>query len=189
MIKPSKPRRQTVELRPSRIRRDPVRLKSPVEPKPESPEREAWSTVAGVTALAVAGTILVVGFGVATAYISVAAAEPPRPPFDQCYNGGPTCVLDGDTIYVRGARVEIAGLDTPKIQGAACDEERDRGIAAAVQLAGLLNGGRVSVGAGERGPDGRVLRKVEVDGRDVGLAMVDAGVARTDASGGSWCGT
>jgi hypothetical protein len=29
MIKPSKPRRQTVELRPSRIRRDPVRSEKP----------------------------------------------------------------------------------------------------------------------------------------------------------------
>jgi micrococcal nuclease len=188
VIKQLKPRRQTVELRPSRIRRDPVRLASPVQPKPESPEREAWSTVTGVVLFALAGTVLIVGIGSATAWMSGAAAEAPRPQFGQCYNEyGPNCVLDGDTIYLGGQKLQIAGMDAPEIQGAQCEDERSRGIAAAVKLAELLNGGKVTMAGAEREPDGQIRRKIQVDGVDVGPAMVDAGMARDPGSGQSWC--
>lgn len=188
MIKQPKPRRQTVELRPSRIRRDPVLLHSPVQPKPDSPEREVWATVIGVTVFALAGTVLIVSFSQITAYLSAATAAPPRPRFDQCYNGGPDCVVDGDTIYLGGAKVEIAGIDAPAIKGAGCDDERNRGIDAAVELAELLNSGKVALAGTERGPDGQVHRTVEVDGRDVGDAMISAGAAREIGSGPrSWC--
>ena len=55
-----KPGRETVPLRPSRIRRDPARLEK-LELKPMSPEREAWIVVIGVVLFAAAIAALVLG--------------------------------------------------------------------------------------------------------------------------------
>jgi micrococcal nuclease len=187
--KPWKPGRQTVELRPSRIRRDPVRLEK-VEAKPPSPEREVWVTVTGVALFAAAVAALTFGISEITSHWRndpESAAQAAR--FGHCYNhAGPNCVLDGETIYFGGERVEIAGMDAPEIGGAACAEEANRGVRAAVRLHELLNSGKVTLGDAERESDGRLLRRVAVDGRDVSKAMIGAGVAR-DYGGGprSWC--
>jgi endonuclease YncB( thermonuclease family) len=187
MSKPSKIRRQPVELRPSRIRRDPARVESVAQPRPESPEREVWGAVLGVVLFALVGTALVLGFGAITNLRRAAPAEPAGH-FNQCYNGGANCVVDGDTIYFGGTKIEIAGMDAPEIRGAACPEETSRGIDAAVRLLALLNSGKVTIAGPEREPDGQVLTKVEVDGEDVGDAMISAGMARDYGSGRrSWC--
>lgn len=197
MSKQWKPGKKSVELpaaqgaaqgpaRPSRIRREPKPAEKEV--KPPSPQREAWGVVAGVVLFGAASAALAVGIGEVTSTRS-AAAPAPALEFGHCYNhAGPNCVVDGDTAYIAGARVEIAGLDAPEIQGAACPREASRGIEAAVRLNDLLNRGKVTIAGIERQADGRLLRKVEVDGRDVGAAMVSAGVAR-DYGGGrtSWC--
>jgi endonuclease YncB( thermonuclease family) len=182
-----KPGRQTVELRPSRIRREPVRIEPKVEP--QSREREVWGAVAGVVLLAITCTALAVGFSTVTNFRGAAAADPAEAAFGHCYNhGGPNCVLDGDTVLINGEWVEIAGIDAPEIGAARCPEEASRGIDAAVRLVSLLNSGKVTVGGTDREPDGRLLRHVEVDGQDVGAAMIDAGVAREYGSGPlSWC--
>jgi hypothetical protein len=55
-----KPQRQTVELRPSRIRRDPPAppaQRKALEPHPS--EREAWTVVIGVILFAIAITIII----------------------------------------------------------------------------------------------------------------------------------
>ena len=187
VIGQSKPKRATVELRPSRIRRDPVLLQSAVEPKPLSPEREAWATAAGVVLFAFAAAALAVGFGEITGHGSDAApARAER--FGQCYNNARSdCVIDGDTLYIGGQRLEIAGMDAPEIRGSRCPAETNRGIQAAVRLAALLNSGAVTIGGVERQADGQLLRRIAVDGRDVGKAMVGAGVARRYGSGLDWC--
>jgi endonuclease YncB( thermonuclease family) len=57
-----------------------------------------------------------------------------------------------------------------------------------VRLHELLNSGKVTLGSTEREADGRLLRRVAVDGRDVSKAMIGAGVARDYGSGPrSWC--
>lgn len=185
MTKAFKPGRQAVELRPSRIRRDPVRIDTKV--KPESPEREVRTVVIGVVLFGAAIAAAIVGISDVT---NGNAREPVRSgQFGHCYNqAGADCVVDGDTIYLAGARVEIAGLDAPRIQGARCERERDRGIEAAGRLLELLNSGQVSVAGGETGADGQLLSKIAVDGRDIGAAMVSAGVAREEGGGQSgWC--
>jgi endonuclease YncB( thermonuclease family) len=87
-------------------------------------------------------------------------------------------VLDGDTIYLERQKIEIAGLDAPEINGAACGDERERGINAAVKLADLLNGGQVTASPPFRDAYGRTVRNVEVDGKDVTKAMIKARAGR-----------
>lgn len=187
MSKPLKLTKQTVELRPSRIRRQPVPV--PKTPEPPSPEREVLGGIAGIALFALALAVLIVGVSIATIMHDDPAAAARAAKFAQCYDAeGSNCVLDGDTIYVQGQKIEIAGVIAPKIQGAQCDEERSRGIDSAVRLADLLNSGKVSVGATVREPDGQLRTKVEVGGNDVATAMINAGMAREYGNTNGWCG-
>ena len=196
MSKHWKPAKKTVALRPavraSRIRREPVRLEpapDPAKVEAKAREREMWGGVTGVLLFAAALAVLVVGVSAATIFRDDPDAAARANRFGQCYNAlGPNCVLDGATIYVARQKVTIAGVDAPQIQDARCDAERSRGIDAAVRLADLLNSGKVTVSAPFRDAAGRTVRKVQVNGEDVGAAMVEAGVAREyDGTRQSWC--
>jgi endonuclease YncB( thermonuclease family) len=194
-----KPGGQTALVRPSRIRREPAlapgsrirRAPPPVQKKVEPPseEREIIGGIAGVVLLAFSIAALIVGISVATIFRNDPAAAARAMRFGQCYNApGPNCVLDGDTIEFAGEKLQIAGIEAPKIDGARCSNERERGIEAAVRLAYLLNKGKVATAGQVAGPDGQTRTKVEVDGLDVGVAMVNAGVARDSGEGpGDWC--
>ena len=196
MSKPWKPGREAVALRPSRIRRDPVRTLDKIEPpSPPSPEREVWGAVAGVLVIAAGCTALVVGLSQVTSYTGpVAAAERAEAAAEIGHcgtRGGSDCVLDGDTLFIAGQRVDIAGIDAPEIHPARCREEARRGIQAAVRLHELVNRGAVTLvgaGSGDGGPARPIVSKVEVDGLDVGSVLVGAGLARTDHGvPGNWC--
>ena len=196
MSKPWKPSRQSVELRSSRIRREPVRpsriRRDPVRHEKEvqaaSQEREIWSGVAGVLLIAVALAVAITGISIATIFRDASGpAKSAR--FGQCLTDyGPDCVVDGETVHVAGEKVLIAGVDAPEIEGARCTQERDRGIGAAVQLADLLNSGDVTVSAPFRDDYGRVVRKVQVKGEDVGEKLIGAdAVRRYDGNKQDWC--
>jgi len=184
------PRKPTVELRPSRIRRDP-RLIQREEKKvvPMSAEQEIWLGVTGVVLFAMAIAVVTAGFSVVTAYDGGAAGPKNVERFGQCYNSDISdCVIDGDTVYVGGTKVQIAGMNAPRIQGAQCEAERSRGIDSAIRLAEILNRGTVTLGGAVHEPDGRLRRKVEVDGEDAAAAMIDAGAARGPGSeAAGWC--
>jgi micrococcal nuclease len=186
------PGKTPVALKPSRIRRDPVRIVSDIPSvrrvARRSDERETWFGIAGVMLFAAVIVAAIVAVSWATLFRDdpAAAAEDAR--FGQCYNGGSNCVIDGDTIQVHGQKLTIAGIDAPRIRDASCDAERSHGIDAAVLLAELLNRGRVTVGPTYINEFGRAVRTVQVKGKDVGKAMVDAGVARKyRAERKGWC--
>lgn len=189
MIKTSKIRRKTpVAVRPSRIRRDPLPVAQKLDKVEISEEREIWGGVAGILLFAAVLAVGTVGISAATLFRSAEPSAPP-PRFGQCYNaGGPDCVVDGDTIYLGGRKVEIAGIATARIQDASCDGERIRGIDAALQLATLLNKGDVTLGGSVRDSDGQLRQRVEVDGEDVSAAMIGSGVAHQPGGDRNWCG-
>jgi len=187
--KQSKPGKQTVELRPSRIRREPVRLDAPAPPR--SREREMLTALAGVAVIAAASAGLILGFSEVTSHERAAAAAPVNAAFGFCRKQpSPNCVLDGETFFVAGSKVRIAAIDAPRIHGAGCRAEARLGVHAAVRLHQLLNRGPVTITDEGRGRDhdGRLLRKVEVQGADVAPMMIDAGVARDSEEGPRpWC--
>lgn len=171
MSKHWNPGKKTVELepvaRPSRIRRDPVRIEKKVEQR--SREEEMWLGVAGILFMATLLVTTIIGISITMVFKSDPAADAAASvQFGQCYNSdGQNCVVDGNTIYVDHARVTIAGIEAPEINGARCQKERDRGIAAAVALSGLLQSGNVTVSPTFRDEYGRAVSKVGVNGRDV----------------------
>jgi endonuclease YncB( thermonuclease family) len=188
--KPWKPGKQTVELRPSRIRREPVRLEGPVAAVRRWREHETEFAVLNISLLASAVAALVVGVSVVT-YRNAMAPTAAPPAFNYCRaSGGPNCVVDGDTFYYAGAMIGIAGIDAPEMHPSRCPREAQLGVDAVVRLRELLNRGPVTLTGTTSQPDaaGRLLRKVEVQGVDVGEAMIAAGFARSSGSSlRSWC--
>lgn len=190
----SKIRRKPVHIRPSRIRREPpVRMPSAAElrkAEAKAREQEMWGGVAGVALFGAAIALLAIAIGVMTSFkfdAKKAAAEDAR--FVQCYSAdGGNCVSNGDTISVGGEKVEIAGIEAPKIQGYRCEAERNRGIDAATRLADLLNTGNVTVSKSFVDQFGRAVRHVLVNGQDVAGTMIDAGLAREPGTHDpDWC--
>ncbi len=114
-----------------------------------------------------------------------------RVSFSACkWGGGTNCVVDGDTIYLNGAKIRIAGIDAPETHDFGCADELARGDRAAERLRGLLNSGSVSLTSIDRDEDryGRKLRNVAVSGTDVGETLIGEGLARDYAGGRRpWC--
>lgn len=149
-------------------------------PKPErSAEDEEWARQAeAVEASAGSGS-------------RSGGADAVRVRFGFCHvGGGRNCVVDGDTFYLQGDKVRIAGIDAPETHPPRCAYEAELGGRATERLRELLNSGAVTMTGIDRDRDryGRLLRNVAVDGADVGQAMVSAGVARKYGSGRrGWC--
>jgi len=183
-----KPAKPTVELRPSRIRREPVREEKKIAP-PRSREFEIWIGVTGIALFAVVIAMVTVGFSIITGHGGNDAPPPPHAEqFLRCGIGdGSDCVVDGDTIRINDATVNIAGIEAPRVVGAGCDEEAQRGGAAVEKLLELLNSGKITTAGNVTEADGQVRTKVLVNGADVGTAMINAGAAREYGSDPNWC--
>jgi len=99
------------------------------------------------------------------------------------------CVVDGDTFWLAGERVRIVNVDTAEINGK-CPDERKRALAARDRLQSLLSEGSIVLvreGA-DRDRYGRLLRRVLVNGRDVGERLIaESHARRWDGKRRSWC--
>jgi endonuclease YncB( thermonuclease family) len=111
--------------------------------------------------------------------------------FGLCSEGGLTnCVASGDSFYLGGKTVRIAGIEAPQLYGAACPREVELGRKSAATLLGLLNSGELEMSRTPQDLDrlGLLLRHVAVDGKDVASAMVRARLAREIGdSTTAWC--
>jgi micrococcal nuclease len=186
--KPLNLRKQTVELRPSRIRRDPVPIAQTVVKKAPrlSREQEIWLAITGIVLFAMAIAVVTLGFSALT-QPDGSAPVAQAPAFGDC-DDSPDCVIDGETIRVGGETVKIAGMEAPRTRTARCADEEEAGVKAIGELRKLLNSGKVTTAGEVRAPGGEVRTRVLVDGRDVGAAMVAAGVASEPGSvQGGWC--
>jgi endonuclease YncB( thermonuclease family) len=121
--------------------------------------------------------------------IRQAAAAPVR--FDFCHKGrGHNCVVDGDTFRLGGKRIRIADIDAPETYEARCASERALGNRATRRLKQLLESGTITLRGIDRDEDiyGRKLRRVFVNGANIGRQLVQEGLARWYAGGRrSWC--
>jgi endonuclease YncB( thermonuclease family) len=99
-------------------------------------------------------------------------------------------VVDGDTIYLAGEKIRIAGIDAPETHDSGCASELALGQRSAARLRELVSSGALTLTSIDRDEDryGRKLRNVAVDGRDVGAVLVSEGLAREYGGGRrSWC--
>lgn len=84
------------------------------------------------------------------------------------------CVVDGDTFWSRGQKIQIAGTDTPELSPLRCEAERVKGEAANARLLALPNAGSFSLSTGLRDEDGygRKLRTVLREGHSLGEVLI-----------------
>lgn len=101
-----------------------------------------------------------------------------------------TCVVDGDTFWLEGAKVRMADINAPETHGAACPQERQRGDAATRRLIALLNAGPFMLESTARDRDryGRLLRTVTRRGQSLGGQLVREGLAEPwRGRRSNWC--
>ncbi|WP_333586101.1 thermonuclease family protein [Phenylobacterium sp.] len=119
-----------------------------------------------------------------------------RAPAGQLVDGARLYVHDGDTVrLLTGERVRLAGIDTPELPPrAACDREVRLALAAKARLLQMVRAAdRVTLHRppGEhRDADryGRLLRDLQVDGRDAGDILVAEGLAQAwSGRKAQWC--
>lgn len=121
----------------------------------------------------------------------VEAARGAHVSFGYCFVGGGTnCVVDGDTIWLKGQKIRIADIDAPETHDPRCASEKQLGDRATRRLHDLLESGAISLRPIDRDEDvyGRKLRIVLVNGKSVGDTLVSEGLARYYGHGRRpWC--
>lgn len=89
-------------------------------------------------------------------------------------------VIDGDTMDVAGTRLRLHGIDAPEA-GQTCDTEQGQSWACGAwvsrEVRGLYQGRTARCRAVDTDRYGRVVARCEVDGQDMGAALVANGLA------------
>ena len=90
-----------------------------------------------------------------------------------------TCVVDGDTFWLKGEKVRIADINAPETHSAGCPAEQTLGDRATRRLIALLNAGPFDLAIEGRATDryGRSLRVVRRGGHSLGGQLVSEGLA------------
>lgn len=106
-------------------------------------------------------------------------------------SGLDNCVMSGDTFWYKKTKVVLADIVAPRTDGAACQQERDRGFAAKVRLKELLGSGRFdleTLKAAGPGTASDTMRVATRDGRSLGSILVSEGLAKPRmARQQGWC--
>ena len=95
------------------------------------------------------------------------------------YRGLP-CVIDGDTLEIRGERIRLFGIDAPELGQPWWDgdgQEQDAGLSSKEALSDLVEGKRLAVNVLREDQYQRTIAIVKVDGRDVARSLVSRGFA------------
>lgn len=118
-----------------------------------------------------------------TANLQPGAQDRERAIFPVC--NGPrrsTCVVDGDTIWYRGAKIRIADIDTPEVSRPRCPREAELGRKATIRLQSLLSEApfRLEPAPSGRQHDrfGRELKVLKRGNASIGALLVREGLAR-----------
>lgn len=111
------------------------------------------------------------------------ARDPDQPSLALCGEGQRvSCVVDGDTIWLRGEKIRVADIDTPEVSEPQCQSEYDLGMRATYRLRDLLNEGPWTaepIGNRDQDDYGRSLRVLTRNGQSIGDMLVAEGLART----------
>ncbi len=116
------------------------------------------------------------------------------PDLRKCYSGEKntstkTCVVDGDTVWLRGNNLRLKDFDTPEPQTDICGGDAEVAIAnrASDRLLELLNSNRWTVETyGYDGTGKRILATIWIAGRDVGDYLIEERLARRWPEGEEW---
>ena len=141
--------------------------------------RRSSSTLIRIVALA---AMLVIPVGV-TETAEAAQQTSAQSVFRKCANRARVnCVVDGDTLWLRGEKIRVADIDTPEISQPNCASGLALGNRATQRLIDLVNDGPFELQAWPGRDEDRYGRKLRVlvrNGRSLGDILVSEGLART----------
>ncbi|AKQ43026.2 hypothetical protein CP97_00905 [Aurantiacibacter atlanticus] len=103
-----------------------------------------------------------------------------------------TCVIDGDTIWYRGEKIRVLGIDAPEVSSPGCPREEELGERATYALRDILNEGPFTLSRDGFEPNrdiyDRLLRRVTREGEPIAERLIWQGLAvRYRAAGPGWC--
>nr|WP_234893633.1 thermonuclease family protein [Agrobacterium vitis] len=103
--------------------------------------------------------------------------------FRKCEGGNrTTCVVDGDTLWIKGEKIRVADIDTPEVSEPKCASELALGRRATARMTELVNQAPFELHAWPGRDEDRYGRKLRVlvrDGKSLGDILVSEGLART----------
>jgi micrococcal nuclease len=118
------------------------------------------------------------------------------PELRKCYAGErntstKTCVVDGDTVWLKGHNLRLKDFDTPEPETQICGGAAEVALAhkASDRLLELLNSNRWTVEIfGVDGTGKRLEATISINGRDVGDILIEERLARKWPHGNEfWC--
>lgn len=105
-------------------------------------------------------------------------------PFEQRIN----CIVDGDTLWVAGEKMRLAGVDTPEVEGHCSRERRLAEQASSLHLS-LIRSGIITITREGQDRYGRTLVRIQTQAGPVGQTLLDHGLADIFGDGvrTDWC--
>lgn len=99
-----------------------------------------------------------------------------------------SCVVDGDTFWLKGEKMRLRDIDTPETMNNLCGGQREvaLGKQASARLLAIMNGKALAIARDGKDRYGRTLVTLAVGGRDVGQMLVDERLARVWPVGPEW---
>ena len=120
---------------------------------------------------------------------TIAQAGEVRVSFSKCGSSRYTCIVDGDTIWLKGVNLRLQSFDTPEPYNDICGGAAEVALAhrASDRLVELLNSNAFTVDTfGMDGTGERRLATIRIDGRDVGDILIEERLARRWPDGDEW---
>ena len=87
-------------------------------------------------------------------------------------------MVDGDTVWLRGEKIRLEGIDAPELADPGCRHEAALAQEARLRLAAILNSHDWVLTRHGQDRYGRTLGRFNIAGRTAGAMLVDAGLAR-----------
>lgn len=87
------------------------------------------------------------------------------------------CIVDGDTLWIKGEKIRLVEFDTPEVNGR-CSKEKQLADKATRKLQALLNSGGWYFEGDGKDVYARSLGTLQKQGRNIADAMISSGLAR-----------
>ena len=151
--------------------------------KRDTQSRYRHNIARSVIAVAIASiTVATIPAGTAVAE-TLTGTKVAKATFRKCEGGNrTTCVVDGDTLWIRGAKIRIADIDTPEVSEPKCASELGLGQRATSRLIELVNQAPFELHAWPGHDEDRYGRKLRIlirNGKSLGDILVSEGLSRT----------